>query len=95
MAQVKRILGRVLVGVIVALAVLYVGDWAVWRARVATGGGMGAVTVNTIIVLPLKDNKEEYDEGGVASVACSRSIFPQAGGGACWWLQRNKVVYER
>jgi hypothetical protein len=92
---VKRILGRVAVGLLGALAVLYVGDWGVWRARVAMGGGMGSVTVNTIIVLPLKGNKEEYDEGGVATVACSQSIFPQAGSGACWWLQRNKAVFVR
>jgi hypothetical protein len=59
------------------------------------GGGMGTVTVNTIVVLPLKDNKEEYDEGGIADVACSRSIFPQAGSGACWWLRRHSAVYER
>ena len=89
----KRILGRTVAGLIVALVVLYVGDWAVWRARVAMGGGMGTVTVNTIIVLPLKGNKEEYDEGGVATVACSQSIFPQAGSGACWWLNRHKAVF--
>jgi len=95
LAQVKRILGGAAVGLIGALSVLYVGDWAVWRARVAMGGGMGTVTVNTIVVLPLKDNKEEYDEGGIADVACSRSIFPQAGSGACWWLRRHSAVYER
>ena len=93
MAQVKRIVVGVAVGLLGALAVLYVGDWAVWRARVAMGGGMGTVTVNTIIVLPLKGNKEEYDEGGVATVACSQSIFPQAGSGACWWLNRHKAVF--
>jgi len=46
-------------------------------------------------VLPLKDNKEEYDEGGVANVSCSLSIFPQAGSGACWWLRRHNAVFER
>jgi hypothetical protein len=92
---VKRIVGGLAVGLLGALSVLYVGDWGVWRARVAMGGGMGAVTVNTIIVIPLKGNKEEYDEGGVATVPCSQSIFPQAGSGACWWLQRNKVVFVR
>ena len=52
----KRILGRTVAGLIVALVVLYVGDWAVWRARVARGGGMGSVVVSRIVVLPLKDN---------------------------------------
>jgi hypothetical protein len=73
---------------------LYVGDWAVWRARVARGDGMGMVSVGTMIVTPLKDNKEEYDWEGTKEVACSRSLFPQAGGGACWWLARHPVVDE-
>jgi len=92
---VKRILVRTVAGLIVALVVLYVGDWAVWRLRVAKGGGMGSVVVSSIVVLPLKDNKEEYDWGGTAEVSCSQSIFPQAGSGACWWLRRHNVVFER
>ena len=91
----KRILGRTVAGLIVALVVLYVGDWAVWRARVARGGGMGSVVVSNIVVLPLKDNKEEYDWGGTADVSCSLSIFPQSGSGACWWLRQHNVVFER
>lgn len=91
----KRILGRTVIGLIGALAVLYVGDWSVWRVRVAMGGGMGTVTVGTLIVTPLKGNKEEYDWGGNQDVTCSQSLFPQAGSGACWWLNRHKVIYER
>ncbi len=82
-------------GLTVAFVILYVCDWAVWRVRAARGGGMGSITVSSIVVLPLKDNKEEYDWGGTETVSCSRSLFPQAGGGACWWLQRHPVVYER
>jgi hypothetical protein len=92
---VKKALGRTVVVLIAALSVLYVGDWAVWRARVAMGGGMGTASVGTLIVTPLKGNKEEYDWGGTSDVDCSKSIFPQAGGGACWWLKRHPVVYER
>jgi len=92
---VRRILISTVAGLIVALMVLYVSDWAVWRVRVARGGGMDTVTVSSIVVLPLKGNKEEYDWGGTANVSCSRSLFPQAGGGACWWLRRNPVVFER
>jgi hypothetical protein len=78
-----------------ASVALYAGDWAVWRVRVARGSGMGTVTMNSIIVIPLKNNKEEYDWGGTANVSCSRSIFPQASGGACWWLARHNSVFER
>ena len=93
--MVKRILGRTLIGLIGALSVLYVGDWGVWRARVAMGGGMGTVQVGTLIETPLKGNKMEYDWGGYATVDCSKSLFPQAGGGACWWLKRNPVIYDK
>lgn len=91
----KRVLGSMLLGMLTTLAVVYVGDWAVWRARVARGGGMGTAKVGTLIITPLKGNKEEYDWGGVQTLDCSRSIFPQAGAGACWWLARKGVVYER
>jgi hypothetical protein len=92
---VKRILGSVAIGLIAALALVYVCDYAVWRVRVATGGGMGSVVVSSIVVMPLKGNKEEYDWAGTSEVSCSRSIFPQAGSGSCWWLRRHNVIFER
>jgi hypothetical protein len=92
---VTRFFGRAIFGLIVAIVVLYVSDWAVWRLRVARDGGMGSVTVTNIVVMPLKNNKEEYDWGGSSTVSCSRSLFPQVSNGACWWLQRHPVVYQR
>jgi hypothetical protein len=83
------------VGLVLALSFVYLGDWAVWRIRVARGGGMGVASVSRIVVAPLKGGKEEYYWDGTADVACSRSIFPQAGSGACWWLARHATVFER
>ena len=94
MGPVRRLTGKIVIGLIATLAVLYVGDWAIWRTRVAMGGGMDTVSVSSVIVTSLKGNKEEYDWGGVITVDCSRSIFPQSDGGACWWLRRHKVIYE-
>jgi hypothetical protein len=91
----KRILVRTTLWLLSALVVTYVSDWAVWRTRVAMGGGMGTVSVGTMIETPLKGNKEEYDWAGTSEVDCSRSIFPQAGSGACWWLVRHPVIYEK
>jgi hypothetical protein len=92
---VGRILAKTVLGLAVAAALLYLGDWAVWRARVAFGGGMGKATVSRLVVAPLKGGKEEYYYDGTSVVACSRSIFPQSGNGACWWLARNPVDFER
>lgn len=91
----KRIVGKVALGLILSLAVVYLGDLAVWGVRVKMGGGMGKVVVSRFVVAPLKGNKEEYYFDGTAEVDCSRSIFPQAGSGACWWVERHRVVYER
>jgi len=88
-------LGRTVVWLLGALAALYAGDWAVWRARVAAGGGMGTVEVSVLVESPLKNGREEYDWGGEQTVDCSRSLFPHAGEGACWWLARKKTIEER
>lgn len=91
----RRIAGRILLGLLFTAALLYVGDWGIWRARVAAGGGMGKAAVSLIEVAPLKGHKEEYYWDGTAEVDCSRSLFPQAGAGACWWLAGHNVVYQR
>ena len=91
----KRIVGKALLGLVVTLAVVYLGDMAVWSVRAKMGGGMGKVVVSRFVVAPLKGNKEEYYFDGTAEADCSRSLFPQAGSGACWWVERHKVVYER
>jgi len=95
----RRIVVRIVVGLLAMLAGVYLGDWAVWRGRVAVlhdgGGGMGKVVVRRIVVAQLKGNKEEYYPDGTSEVDCSRSLFQQAGSGACWWVERHRVVYDR
>jgi hypothetical protein len=90
-----RIALRIAVSVLVIAAVIYLGDWAVWRVRVASGGGIGKITVSRVVVAKLKANKEEYYADGTGEVACSQSLFPQAPGGACWWVERHRVVFDR
>ena len=84
------------VGGLVAVAVLlYPADWAVWRIRVALGGGMGTVQVERFTVAELKGHKQEYYPEGSAAAECSHSLFPQGGNKACWWLRRNPTVIKR
>jgi hypothetical protein len=91
----KRVLSRILITLILGLPATYAADWIIWKARVYAGGGMGTAHVGELIITPLKGNKEEYDWGGTVDVDCSRSLFPHAGEGACWWLNHRKVIYER
>lgn len=90
-----HLVAKSLVAVLLASSLVYFGDWAVWRMRVAAGSGTGQVEVTRVVVASLKGNKEEYFPQGTAIVACSRSLFPQAGEQACWWIARHAEVYER
>jgi hypothetical protein len=93
--RVIRIVVRTVQAVIFAALLVYPADWAVWRVRVLFGGGMGTVQVSRVTVAELKGNKEEYYPDGTDTVACSRSLLPQTGAGACWWMRRHPEIVER
>jgi hypothetical protein len=89
--RMKRWILRILLGAVVAGGLLYLGDWVVFQVRRRP---VGVVQVNQLLATPLKGNKMEYDLMGVVPVSCSRSIFPQRGNPACWWLERHKMQWE-
>ncbi|MGA8940121.1 MAG: hypothetical protein WB439_13250 [Acidobacteriaceae bacterium] len=79
------------VGILLLIAaLLYPLDWAVWRVRVARGGGMGSVQVDMYTVADLKGGKEDYFPNGTVATVCSKSIYPQAGNNPCWWVERHR-----
>jgi hypothetical protein len=78
---------RIVVVLIAAFAVLYLGDWAVYTLR---GSPQGSVTVNRTLSVPLKGNKTEFDYLGSSQVPCSMSLFSQGGESPCWQLRRNQ-----
>jgi hypothetical protein len=90
-----RLIAWGVVYLLAAMAVVYLGDWAVWRVRVAMGGGVEQVEVSRMVVASLKGNKEEYYPDGTEMVQCSESLFPQTGAGACWWVRGHRTVLER
>ncbi len=90
-----RWFGRGFFWLLVFVAVLYVGDFCVWRLRVAAGGGIGHVTVGLLQVATMKGNKEEFFPDGQSVVDCSKSLFPQTGAGPCWYVETHRTVYER
>jgi hypothetical protein len=86
---------RFLAGVILLAAIVYVADWGFWRARVAGGGGMDQVQVNVFVVGELKGGKEDYYPQGTSFMPCSKTLYPQGGNSACWWLQRHREQIQR
>jgi hypothetical protein len=90
-----RWLLRGVLGLMLLAVVGYLADWAVWRVRVATGAGMGSVQVDRFTVAELKGGKEDYYPDGTVVVACSKSLYPQGGSSACWWVERHREVIAR
>lgn len=87
-------LGQLGILAVLLLGALYAGDWVVVQLRVRHGTAYGVVEVNQFLATPLKGNKVEYDLVGTVQETCSRSIFPQKGHPACWWLERHKSQWE-
>jgi hypothetical protein len=86
--------GGIVAVMIVLVGVLYVGDWIIMRFRVARGTAYGVVEVHQFLSTSLKGDKTEYDLIGTVQEKCSRSIFPQQGNPACWWLERHTSQWE-
>ena len=78
---------RVILGLIAAFVLLYLGDWAVYKLR---GSPQGVVTVRHSLAVPLKNNKTEFDYLGASDEPCSVSLFSQGGETPCWQLRRNR-----
>jgi hypothetical protein len=83
---IKRWLLRITITLVAGFVAVYAGDWAIFKLR---GSPTSTVTVDRYLTVPLKGNKLEYDYLGTSDVACSVSLFPQAGQSACWQLRRN------
>jgi predicted alpha/beta hydrolase len=79
---------RVLVIVATALVAVYGADWAIFKLR---GSPQSRVTVQRYLTVPLKGNKQEYDDLGPMDVPCSVSLFSQGGETPCWQLRRNST----
>jgi hypothetical protein len=87
-------LSRVVIVLALLLALAYAGDWTISRVRLSHGTAYRVVQVNQFLASPLKGNKVEYDWMGTVEQRCSRSIFPQTGSPACWWLERHTTQWE-
>jgi hypothetical protein len=79
---------------VVLLVLVYIGDWMVLCVRLSRGTAYRVIEVNQFLASPLKGNKVEYDWMGTVEQRCSKSLFPQAGSPACWWLKRHATQWE-
>lgn len=85
----RKPLSRAAAVVVAVLLMVYPADWLIWRIRSAFGAGMDSVTISESLAITLKGSHFEVYDPTVSTVACSRSLLPEAGAGACWWLRQH------
>jgi hypothetical protein len=71
------------------VALAYVADWIVFQIRDRNGSARGSVVVDNADVVKEKGGKVEYFYNPPQPTPCARSLFPQQGQPACWWLARH------
>ena len=83
---------RVLIIAFVSLSLVYIGDYASIRYRVAKSRtAFGVVTVQTYYAVPQKNRKTEFYFDQPETQACVHSLFPHFGYSPCWYLNRKRV----
>jgi hypothetical protein len=83
-----------LLGLLAAVLLTYVVDLIVLQVRIKRGTAYRVIQVNQFLATPLKGQKEEYDLLGTVPTTCARSLFPQPGTPACWWLERHTSQWQ-
>lgn len=93
-----RYLGKAVQYMLIAVALLYAIDWAVFEVRLSRGAGLQTVSVDQFLSTPLKGQKTEYDYLGSGPESCASAAFPQYAASQwnppCWWLKRHNVSWR-
>ena len=86
----KRIFVFASLAVVIGVAVLFIGDYAVLRYRVsAQKNAFGEVTVHPYYALHLKNGRTEFSFQPDEQERCVDSLFPHLGMTPCWYLRRH------
>jgi len=80
---------RALIIAIMAIAVVYLGDFISLWFKIPHRERFGSVTVHTYYAVKLKNGRTEYDYAGDHDVTCTNSLFPQLGNKPCWYAARH------
>ena len=87
-----RYVRRALIGIPVALALVYAGDDLAARLPIPRGREpLGSVHVRTYYAIPQKNRRTEFYMGDRQTVTCVHALFPHFGYQPCWYLERRKL----
>jgi hypothetical protein len=77
---------RILIGLSVAVALLYLGDGLLLHFR---HDPLGLVVVERYDAIPEKNGKTEFAFEEPTNQTCVRALFPHMGYPPCWYLRRH------
>jgi hypothetical protein len=81
----------ILVAVIAAFGLLYAGDYALLRYRVATNKNpSGNFEIQPFYAVPLKDGKTEFMFLKPENEVCVHSLFAHFGHNPCWYTSKHR-----
>jgi len=83
---------RIVIIVVAAAVLIYVGDYAILHVRMAEknpNAAFGVVKVQPFYAIPHKDGKAEFVFGDPQNQTCVHSLFPHFGYSPCWYLTRQ------
>lgn len=79
-----------LVALLCGVGLLYLGDYAVLRYRIARNRmPYDTVTVQVYYAVPQKTGKMEYDFQSSQQETCVTSLFPHLGDLPCWYARKH------
>jgi hypothetical protein len=90
--QASIIAERLVLTGILAIVLLYVGDYGWARYKMSgpnSAAALGSVEVHKIWEVPHKDGREEFSFDPPQTEACLHSIFPHFGYTPCWYAVRH------
>ena len=95
MVPTRTLFKRILIAVVLAVALLYAGDFASVRVRMIRpkpGNPFETVTTVRILAISQKGGKTEYSIDRVQpqqTAECVHALFPHNGDLPCWYLKRK------
>jgi hypothetical protein len=93
--KIAAFLRQALIVLAVSVAMIYIGDYVWLRFRMAyraAGNPFGAVPMQSLVAVPLKGGKIEYDinQAQVGKTqTCIHALFPHSGYSPCWRVIRE------
>jgi hypothetical protein len=80
---------RITISALLSLAVIYGGDYLIFRIRRSP---TGTVTVRRYYAIQKKANRVEYVFDKELNQTCVQSLFPHLGDTPCWYLSRHSEL---